>query len=152
MDKISSGRSEGAVQCFNNGFNCSQAVLASYCEKLGLERDTALKIACAFGGGMGHIGETCGAVTGAFMIIGLKYGKFKAEDKDSKDTTYRYVQKYTDAFKRAHGSVRCKDLLSYDISKESELAKAREAGVFSTICPRLVKESVEILEGLIEDL
>jgi C_GCAxxG_C_C family probable redox protein len=61
-----------AVKCFNNGFNCAQAVLSTYSEQLGVDKTTALKIAGSFGGGMGHIGETCGAVTGAFMLIELK--------------------------------------------------------------------------------
>ncbi|MHB8061469.1 MAG: C-GCAxxG-C-C family protein [Ruminiclostridium sp.] len=140
---------DSAVQCFNNGFNCSQAVFTTYCEELGLDTETALKISGAFGGGMGHIGETCGAVTGAFMLIGLKYGKFKAEDNSAKEKTYSLVQEFTKNFKADFGSVKCKELVKYDISISGEMQKAREAGVFGSICPMLVKRAIEIIEDIL---
>ncbi len=142
-------RSDLAVQCFSEGFNCSQAVFTTYCEDLGLDKETALKISGAFGGGMGHIGETCGAVTGAFMLIGLKYGKFKKEDNEAKEKTYMLVKQFADCFKEEYGSVKCKDLIKYDISFEEELAKAREAGVFESMCPMVVKKAVEIIEDIL---
>ena len=60
-----------AVACFNNGFNCAQAIFTAYCDELGLDEETALKIACGFGAGMGRLQETCGAVSGAYLAIGL---------------------------------------------------------------------------------
>lgn len=138
-----------AIGAFNKGFSCSQAVLVSHCEEFGLDSEMALKVAGAFGGGMGHIGETCGAVTGALMLLGLKYGKTKAEDTESKDRTYAKVKEYTDMFKQKHGSIKCKDLIEFDISAKEELTKAREAGVFKTVCPLLVKDSIEMVERLL---
>lgn len=138
-----------ALKCFSEGFSCSQAVLISHCEELGLDRETALKVSGAFGGGMGHIGEACGAVTGALMLIGLKYGKYKAEDSESKERTYAFVKKYTDEFKAKHGSIRCKDLIKFDVSIREEWMKAREAGVFKTICPGLIKDSIEMVEKVL---
>jgi len=76
MDEV-----EHAVSCFKDGFSCSQAVLSAYGEQFGMNREMALKVSGAFGGGMGHLGETCGAVTGAFMLVGLKYGKTRVEDE-----------------------------------------------------------------------
>ena len=142
-------RADAAVQCFNNGFNCSQAVFSSFCEELGLDKETGLKIACAFGGGMGHINETCGAVTGAFMSIGLKNGKSKEDDMTSKDRTYTLVKEFTKRFKAEFGSVRCTDLVHYNLSIPDELTQARKAGVFDTVCPRLVKRAVEISEEIL---
>lgn len=142
-------KTEAAVQCFNKGFNCAQAVFTAYCEELGLDTETALKISGAFGGGMGHIGEVCGAVSGAFMVIGLKYGKSKADDNDAKEKTYALVQEFTKRFKGDYGSVRCKDLIEYDISIKEEMLKARDSGVFNTICPALVKRAVEIVGDII---
>ena len=63
---------EKAVTTFTNGYSCSQAVVSAYAEQFGLDHDTALRIAGGFGGGMGRRGEVCGALTGAFMVIGLK--------------------------------------------------------------------------------
>jgi C_GCAxxG_C_C family probable redox protein len=67
-------RIKAANELFNRGYNCAQALLATFGVDLGLNRDMELKIASPFGGGISHMGETCGAVTGALMIIGLKYG------------------------------------------------------------------------------
>ena len=138
-----------AIKTFNDGFSCSQAVLVSHCEEYGLDSEMALKVAGAFGGGMGHIGETCGAVTGALMLLGLKYGKTKAENTESNDRTYATVKEYTDMFKQKHGSIKCKDLIEFDISVKEELTKAKEAGVFKTVCPLLVKDSIEMVERLL---
>ena len=70
-------KSEQAVERFEDGFNCSQAVLVSYCQQFGLDQELGSKIATAFGGGM-HLGSVCGAVTGAFIVLGLKYGNTTA--------------------------------------------------------------------------
>jgi C_GCAxxG_C_C family probable redox protein len=70
-----SERCERATQCFSEGFNCSQAVLSAFGPEMGLDCETALRVAGMFGAGMGRMGNVCGAVTGAFMVIGLKYSK-----------------------------------------------------------------------------
>ncbi|UCD85357.1 MAG: C_GCAxxG_C_C family protein, partial [Deltaproteobacteria bacterium] len=80
MSKVKS-----AVSCFKEGFSCSQVLLSTYGTDFGLDRETALKVAGAFGGGMGRMGEVCGAVTGAFMVIGLKHGMVKGEDNKAKE-------------------------------------------------------------------
>jgi C_GCAxxG_C_C family probable redox protein len=137
-----------AVDCFNSGFSCSQAVFSTYSQELGLDPKTALKVAGAFGGGMGHIGETCGAVTGAFMAIGLKYGKTRPEDNDAKEKTYALVQEFATRFKAINGSIRCKELLEFDISTPDGMKAAREKGLFKTLCPKYVKDAAEIIEQL----
>jgi C_GCAxxG_C_C family probable redox protein len=142
---------EIAVDVFNKGFNCAQAVLTSHCEEYGLSNDVAKKIACGFGAGMGYIGEVCGAVSGALMLIGLKYGKYKELDNEAKDKTYKLVKKYTDNFKKEFGSINCTELLKYDISKEEQLLKARDSGIFKELCPLLVKKSVELVEKILEE-
>ena len=78
-------RIEEAVSCLKQGFSCSQAIVAAFAPSLGLDRDTALKIASGFGSGMGRLAETCGAVTGAFMILGLKLGS-PTTDRQAKET------------------------------------------------------------------
>lgn len=143
-------KSECSKRCFSNGFNCAQAVLSTYCNELGLEKEAALRIAGGFGGGMGHIGETCGAVTGAIMLIGLKYGKVKADDNSARERTYALVQEFTRRFIEVNGSVKCKELLGCDISIPNELKSAREHRLFETICPKLVVDSSEIIEVLLE--
>jgi C_GCAxxG_C_C family probable redox protein len=138
-----------AVKCFTDGFNCAQAVLSSRSEEFGLTKETAFKVAGAFGSGMGQLGETCGAVTGALMLIGLKYGKFRIGDAESKDRAYACVKSYADAFKKEHGSINCTDLIKYDLSDPEALAAARKSGVFQSVCPKLIASSVRIVESLL---
>lgn len=142
-------KSEDAVTCFSDGFNCAQAVLTSFSDGYSCPKELALKMSGAFGSGMGQLGETCGAVTGALMVIGLQYGKFKVGDTVSKDRTYACVKKYSDDFKSRFGSIKCHDLIKYNLSNPDELLEARKAGVFNSICPELIKGSVEILESIL---
>jgi C_GCAxxG_C_C family probable redox protein len=116
---------------------------------LGLDREHALRVAGAFGGGMARMGETCGAVTGAFMVIGLKYGKTKAEDDTARDRTYELVDEFVTRFKDRHGSIICKELLGYDLSNPQEREAAKEKGLFDTLCPQLVRHATEILEEIL---
>lgn len=140
---------EKAISSFKSGFNCAQAVFSSYSEEFGLSPEIALKIASAFGGGMGRIGETCGAVTGAFMAIGLKYGMTKIGDVESKERTYQIVQEFAKEFKSRNGSLRCAELLGCDIGTSEGMNMAREKNLFTTICPKLVKDGAEIIEKIL---
>jgi C_GCAxxG_C_C family probable redox protein len=144
MDKI-----QKAIECFEEGFSCSQAVLSAFCEPLGLDRESALKISQSFGGGMAHMGETCGAVTGAFMVIGLKHGRTRADDDPAKEKTYEIVHEFVQKFLAKHGSIVCKELLGYDLGKEDEEKDAQEEGLFEKICPDLVQSAAQILEDLL---
>jgi C_GCAxxG_C_C family probable redox protein len=140
---------ERAVSCFNDGFSCSQAVLSTYGAQFGLDRDRALKVAGAFGGGMGHMGETCGAVTGALMVIGLKYGQTRVEDKEAKKKTYRLVKEFVEKFSARNGSINCTELLGCDLSTPDGMQRANEQNLFTTRCPKFVQDAAEILEELL---
>ena len=91
-------RVERAVSCFKTGFSCSQALLSTYGTQFGLTRETALKVSGAFGSGVSRRGETCGAVTGAFMLIGLKHGMTIVDDEVAKEETYRLVNEFVARF------------------------------------------------------
>jgi C_GCAxxG_C_C family probable redox protein len=145
-----SAKSEEAVERFRKGFNCSQAVLSSYSEQFGLECDKAFKVATGFGGGM-RMGGTCGAVSGAFMVLGLKYGNTTAEDKKAKAKTYTKVEEYTNRFKVRNDSVACRELLGCDLTTPEGMKEAKDKGLFSSICPRMVREAVEILEEMMNE-
>jgi C_GCAxxG_C_C family probable redox protein len=92
---------------------------------------------------------TCGAVTGAFMVIGLKYGRTSTEDKQAKEETYRRVREFTHKFVVRTGSVICKDLMGCDISTAEGLEYAKQQNIGNTLCPRFVRDSVEILEEIL---
>ncbi|MBA7478753.1 hypothetical protein ES707_14181 [subsurface metagenome] len=146
-----SAKSEQAVRKFGKGFNCSQAVLSVYAEEFGLCRETALKIACGFGGGMGRMALTCGAVTGAFMVIGLKYGNVDANEKVIKEKTYGLVREFARRFEKRNGSSICRELLGCDISEPEGLKSAKENDLFTSVCPGLVQDAVEILEEMLAE-
>jgi len=139
-----------AVERFNRGLNCSQAILSSYSEQFGMDCDKALKVATGFGGGM-RMGETCGAVTGAFMVLGLKYGNAATEDKEAKAKTCEMVMEFTNRFKARNGSVICRELLGCDISTPRGRKEAEDKGLFSSVCPGLVQDSAEILEEMLNE-
>ena len=130
--------------------NCSQTVFTTFCEELGLDRKTALQIAQAFGGGM-HINSVCGAVTGAYMALGLAQEKTSPDKpRESADRTNALVKEFNEKFRALHGSLNCSGLIGYDLSKPEEASAAREKQVFSTICPALVRDSVKIVESLLK--
>ncbi len=141
---------EEAVSCFKEGFSCSQAVLSAYAPRFGLDRETALRVAGAFGGGMARLGETCGAVTGALMVIGLRYGMTDAKDQRAKEKTYEVTGAFVKAFQAAYGSIRCRDLLGCDISSPDGFHRAKEQSLFTTLCPQFVALAVELLEESLE--
>jgi C_GCAxxG_C_C family probable redox protein len=144
MDKTSH-----ALSIFDSGFNCAQSVLTAFCKEFGLHDEMAFKIACGFGGGMGRMAKTCGAVTGAFMVIGLKYGQTQSNDKAAKEKVYTIVREFGDLFAKEHGSLECRELLNCDINTPHGLKTANEKDLFKTICPKCVESAVKILEEIL---
>ena len=120
-------------------------MLSVYGEQFGLDRELALKIACAFGGGIARMGKTCGAVSGGLMVIGLKYGRSTIEDKEAREKTYALSNEFVKMFESRNGSIVCKDLLGVDIGTPEGSNAAREKNLFITMCPEFVKDAAEIL-------
>ncbi len=142
-------RSHSSVQIFRDGFSCSQAILAAFSESLGLEREIALKISQAFGGGMARMGLTCGAVTGALLVIGLKHGRTRPDDEAAKEKTYALALEFISRFKARHGTIVCRDLIGADLSTPEGHDEAQTRGVFETLCPDFVGSAAEILEQIL---
>jgi len=140
---------EKAVTIFNNGYNCSQSVVSAYAEQFGLDNETALRIAGRFGGGMGRRGEVCGALTGAIMVIGLKYGSVESGNTESKNHTYELVYEAAKRFRARNGCIHCNELLGIDIHNPEDRARAVEQNLFSSKCPDFVRDAAEILEELL---
>ena len=144
MDRINN-----AVNKFNQGYACSQAILSEYCGLFNLELETALKLAAGFAGGMRY-GKTCGAVTGAFMVLGLKFGSQNCAKADRRKEVYDVVCDFTKSFETTHGSTNCEDLLGCNIGTAEGLKKAKDEKLFYIICPKYIKSSAEILENLLK--
>jgi C_GCAxxG_C_C family probable redox protein len=146
---IMSAISERAESYFREDFSCSQSVLAAYAPLYDLSPELAFRLASGFGGGMAGMGEVCGAVTGALMVIGLHAGNTAAQDSAAKEQTYSLVTEYVQRFKTLHGELHCRQLLGYEIGKPEERQAAREAGLFISLCPLLVRDSADILADLL---
>lgn len=134
-----------------NNFNCSQAVFTTYATELGLDEEVALKIATQFGGGA-RKGEMCGAVSGALMVLGLKYGHCHAEDMEEKGKAYQIAEDFMNRFIVENGTVVCRELLGYDVSKNEDMVKIKELELFRTTCPGMIKCATAIVEQMINEL
>lgn len=143
-------KAEKALELFANNFNCSQAVLTAFAPDLGLDEKLALMLGTQFGGGARN-GEMCGAVSGALMVLGLKYGHFESENNEQKSRAYAIATEFTKRFRELNGSIVCRDLLGYDLTKPEDSACIREKNLFRTICPEMIRSAVEVLEGVIAD-
>jgi C_GCAxxG_C_C family probable redox protein len=142
-------KTELAAGYHERGYGCSQAVLASYAADFGLDEGLALRLATGFGSGMGRMCEVCGALTGAFMVIGMKYGKEKTEGTrygNETETTYRLVAVAAAKFKERNGSIYCRELVGHNLMDPEERAKVVELGLFKTTCRKCILDAVEILE------
>lgn len=124
-------------------------MLSAYGGRFGLDRETALRVAGAFGAGLARMGETCGAVTGALMVIGLKHGKTRADDDGAREKTYELVNDFVVRFKARNKSILCKELLGYDLGTPEGMHAVKEQGLFVTRCPRFVQDAADILDQIL---
>lgn len=137
-------KSKLAIENFKT-LNCAQSVLLSFANELNLDEMTAQKIALGFGGGM-VMAETCGAVTGAYMVLGLKAQTGAKTMAEMKTETKVAVRKFNELFGAKHGSLKCKKLLGVDISTPEGAAEANAKNLFDTVCVELVASAADILE------
>lgn len=125
MDRV-----KKAVENFKNGYNCSQAVVGAYCELFGLKQEDGLRAAEAFGGGMGRLRLTCGAVSGMFMLAGLRYSEGKAKDLQTRQKVYAMVQLLAKEFEQKNGSIICADLLGMACPKDTGAVPTKRDAAF----------------------
>lgn len=140
-----------AIDSFRSGLNCAQSVVSAYTDELNVDNRLAMSISCGFGGGMGRLQETCGAVTGAFMVIGIYNCKKYSDNKDRKEESYAMIQRFSDKFKSINGATDCKTLINCDLKTEEGHRYAKENNLFEKVCEKCISDSVGIIEELIED-
>jgi C_GCAxxG_C_C family probable redox protein len=136
--------SDVAVDLFRAGCACSQGVLAAYADRFGLEEAAALRIASGFAAGMRR-GDTCGAVTGALMVLGLAHAGDDCRTIEGRQTVNGAVTRFADRFRERHGSLICRELLGCDLSTPEGQAEARARGLFVTRCPLFVRDAAELV-------
>ena len=134
-----------AAEYFKTGCNCSQAVALAFTYDAGVDESTILKAMAGFGGGIGRTDQICGAVSGAVMIIGLKY----ATGPDKKELVYAKVKELTEKFKARNKTVSCTGLLGCNMSTPAGLEEAKKKEAHQKICPKVVRDAVEILEEIL---
>ena len=133
---------------FMQGIDCSQVVTGAFAEKMGMTEEQARKVSSCFGGGM-MCGETCGAVTGALMVIGMVYGHSREGDQSQKEIMAAKTGEFKKLFGEKYSSCICRELLGHDISKPGEMEKVLEKGLMFYFCPRVVEDTIDILEKIL---
>jgi C_GCAxxG_C_C family probable redox protein len=145
MDK----KEEKALISFRSGLNCAQAVLDGYSTVLDFDKGIAMNISAGFGGGMGRLQETCGAVTGSYMVLGIYNGRKYTDNAEKKEVTYKMIQEFSEKFKSLNGTTNCKSLLKCDLRTEEGHRYAVENNLFGTTCEKCISDSMRILNNII---
>ena len=140
---------DAAPKLFSKGLNCAQSVLAAKSDLTGLSVTDSLKIATGFGAGMAMMQKTCGAVTGAYMVIGARYGRVNPDDHASRDKTYAIIDEFNRRFLELHGSLDCRELVGVDLRTDEGMEEAQREGYFQSRCARYVGEAEKILDDIL---
>lgn len=138
-----------AIANYRSGFNCAQSMISAYSKTFNIDNRTAMSVACGFGGGMGKLQGTCGAVTGSYMVLGAYVYNEDIDIQLSKDRSVELVREFSNRFKAIHYTTNCKDLIGCDISTDKGMQYAKDNLLFETICEKCIKDSVAIIEDLI---
>lgn len=144
---------EEAIALFEKGYNCSQAVAGAFCDVTRVDFDTMMRLASAFGGGMGRLREVCGAVSGMFMVTGLLFGYDSPEDIEAKKSLYGEVQSLAGKFKEINGSYVCRELLGLEIKGADNPSPEKRTTDYykKRPCKELVGDAAEILEKYLSE-
>jgi C_GCAxxG_C_C family probable redox protein len=137
---------EIAVARFRQNFNCAQSVFVAFAPQLGMDESQAFKLASPFGGGVARRGQTCGAVTGALMALGLAQ---EADTPAGKEDAYRLGEEFLQRFEARHATILCRELIDCDISTPEGRQQAREKSAFTALCPLFVRDAAEIVQAML---
>lgn len=141
-----------AEDLFLQGYNCSQSVLAAFSDEIGMDRESALKLASSFGAGMGRMREVCGAVSAMFMIAGIKYGYSNPRDSRAKTEHYKLIQELAEKFKEENGHIVCRELLGLPKGPELPVPETRTQNYYKKRpCVELVKSAAKIMSNYLEE-
>lgn len=147
-----STKTDKAMELFLEGYNCSQSVLGAFCEDLGLDTETALKLSSSFGAGMGKLREVCGAVSAMFMIAGLASGYSNPDATIEKADHYKKIQELADEFKKKNDTIICRELLKNIKTKGGFAPEARTEEYYKVRpCARFVVDAAEIIEKYLSE-
>lgn len=144
-------KEEKALLAFRNGLNCAQAVVSAYTEELKFDPGLALSLSCGFGGGMGRLQLTCGAVTGAFMVFGIYNCRKYTDNKERKDKTYGMIREFSSRFEKLHGATDCRTLLGCDLRTEEGQQYLKEHALHDTLCEACIRDALMLADELTQN-
>jgi len=145
---MTENRVEKAVSYFENGLSCAQAIFTTYGPVFGISESCAVRISCGLGGGVAHLAQTCGAVTGASLVLGLKCEE-NTELQQAKTDTYNLVQNLAARFEKVNGSLNCRQLTGCDLNDPNDMDRFKN-GIKQSRCYSYVRLTAEMLEELLE--
>ncbi len=152
IDIEKSARAQQAMANFKEGYNCSQAVLLAFADRIDMDKSTALKLSSSFGGGMGRLREVCGAVSGMFMVAGLLYGYDEPRDLEGKTEHYARIQELAEEFRIRNGSIVCKELLGLKEKESSPIPEKRTEEYYKKRpCVQLIGMAAAIMEQYMDE-
>lgn len=144
-------RREKAIEAFESGYNCAQALMKSFSDLIDADEDMLLSLVSSFGGGMGRLREVCGAVSGMLAVLGILYGYSGPEKGERKAEHYTRVQETSLEFERMHGSLICRELLGLKPGHDTPQPTPRtEAFYGKRPCGGFIGDAAEILEKYIK--
>ncbi|HBL77603.1 MAG TPA: hypothetical protein DD458_20420 [Prolixibacteraceae bacterium] len=132
---------------FDEGYACSQSILLTFAGQFDLDEKTTKLISSTFGGGMGRLRQMCGAVTGGFMVLGLKYGNADPTDMDTKLSAYRKVRELNHQVEEIHGTSNCSEILK-KFASEADVAERKHHKI---ICRKVVGDVAEKVYDMINN-
>ena len=143
-------KSEAAIQKFTSGYNCAQSILFSHSDEIDIDKSTALKVAWAFGAGMGRKQEICGAVTGGIMAISLKYSRFQNDHNATTEKIYSKTRELMDRFQEKHGTYKCSELLKgCNLQTEEGQKYFKDNDLLNKTCMECIRSASQILEEIL---
>lgn len=140
---------ESIMQEFNRGLDCGQIVAKNFTEKTGLDENTLMRMTSALGAGMFKT-SLCGALTGAYIVLGLVKG-FDQNTTDKKGQTVQYINKLDQKFKEKMSSLKCSNILGASIITEEGLKKVLEENLIEKRCCLAVKTAIESLDEILNE-
>jgi C_GCAxxG_C_C family probable redox protein len=139
--------SKRALELFSQKYNCAQSVFAACAASESSSEAQRLALSAPFGGGIARQGEICGALTGALLALGEAGGEAMAADPvASRDALYKRAQRFTEAFRSAHGSIRCRELTNCSLNTEAGQRSYNERGLHQNLCTNIVVSTVDLVD------
>ena len=139
-----------ANELFDRGYNCAQSMFYTYGKDFFEKGSPVMKVASGFGGGISSMGETCGAVSGSLMALGLHFGPEEPADHEQKEKLKEINRQFLAIFEEKHGSLKCRDLLGADMSNPEGAKFIQENGVIDKVCPAMIRSASEIMDAIIQ--